>query len=194
MGIDLYITQRAEQLADRMLARIDTIRTPARRAQALRSALRKLGLNEVVFAQVAGGVNMRRALISAYGDYLRTAAGLSTGLGTTWEEGVEQAGDVLDLIDRATSTAGQIGETVADVWGAFGGGGGAGVPAPAATTSVRRYTIQPLPQIRRFTSATGTPTQQASILDSIPTWALVGGAAVAAGGVYYFVTRKSSKK
>ncbi len=83
MNVDLYIPQRAEYLADSLLARLDTIRTPARRAQAMRSALRKLRLNEIVYGQVAGGINLRRALISGYGAYIRGHAGLGPALGTT---------------------------------------------------------------------------------------------------------------
>jgi hypothetical protein len=204
--INQYIAQRAELLADGLLARLDTIRTPARRAQAMRSALRKLRMNEIVFSQMAGGINLRRALISGYASYIRGAAGIGPGLGNgedaeepapdSWEVGVEQAGDALDLIDRIADTAGSIGNTVADMWGAFGGGDPPPPPPPPRPDPVKIAQLAPgaayLRRIGRLqrVSAPGANGGITAAVSGIPTWALVGGAAALAGGAYYLLVAK----
>ena len=188
--INQHIAQRAEMLADGLLARLDTIRTPARRAQAMRSALRKLRMNEIVFSQMAGGINVRRALISGYAAYLRGAAGLGPALGNgdSWSEGIEQAGDVLDIIDAAAAAAGTIGNTAADLWGAFGGGN----PPPPPPPPPRPDPVKVLRRIGRLqrVSAPGADEGIPAAVSGIPTWALVGGAAAVAGGAYYLLVAK----
>jgi hypothetical protein len=201
IDINSVIAQRAEWLADRMLARLQTIRTPARRAQALRSALRKLRINDQAVAQVAGGVNLRRALISAYGDYIRSHAGLSTGMGTTYTEARDQAGVVLDIINDVAETAGTVGETVVGLWDSFTGGPPPPPPpAPAVIPDPAKlapgvHRLRRMGGLRRVgADTTGVDVFGSDIgLSNIPPWILVGGAAAAAGLGYYLITSKKKK-
>jgi hypothetical protein len=206
--INQAVAQRAEFLADRMLARLQTIRTPHRRALALRSALRKLGVNEQVAAQVGAGINMRRALVSAYGDFIRSYAGIGGGMGTTqdFETGLYQAGQVLDLIDTATDVAGNIGETMADVWGAFTGGSQPPPPPPPPDPAKPVQVAQVmggkegLERLSRFARMVRRDSTQPSgggagggiieTAEGISPWILAGGAAAIAGIGYYLVTKK----
>ncbi len=196
--INSYIAQQAEALTDRILARLQNIPTPARRAQALRSILRKLRINDQVVAQVGGGVNLRRAMISGYGDYIRLHAGIGSGLGDDPKAGGGAAGSasaVLGIINQVVETAGAVGETVAGLWGAFGGGGGGGGSTPPPADPPKISSRAPGYDVARIMAQT-TPYQDDSFrvgglsLGNIPPMVLIGGAAAAAGLGYYLLTSK----
>lgn len=205
--IDGYIAQQAENLTDRILARLQNVRTPAQQAQALRSVLRKLGINDQVVAQVSGGVNLRRAMISGYGDYIRAHAGIGSGLSDDPKASGGSAADavsnVVGIINQVVDAASAVGETVAGLWGAFGGGSEPPLPPPPPADPVKparyaaawmqdpakRQSIIGMVRAGPNTQSGGTFGEGIS-LSNIPPMVLIGGAAAAAGLGYYLITSK----